>query len=198
MTRTLRVFQFSIVMQKKKLKFFFMQMTLRCCCQARKKPYVKYGKPIVAIFNTINSFNPILIFIQCNPYIHSIQYICYMNSIQSNPYIDSIQSLDSFNSIHVYEFNSMLICSFNPILIFFLSNSHTVLIQYWHIFHSIQCQNSFNLPGASAAKASLSVKPSDPVAILVAGKIKMNVAIRSFGASCCPNFEANLYKIMET
>ena len=133
-----------------------------------------------------------------NPYIHSIQYICYMNSIQSNPYVDSIQSLDSFNSIHVYEFNSMLTYSFNPILIFFLSNSHTVLIQYWHIFHSIQCQNSFNVPGASAAKASLSVKPSDPVAILVAGKIKMNVAKRSFGASCCPNFEANLYKIMET
>ena len=137
-------------------------------------------------------------FIQCNPYTHSIQYICYMNSIQSDPYIDSIQSLDSFNSIHVYEFNSMLTCPFNPIRIFFLSNSHTVLIQYWHIFHSIQCQNSFNLPGASAAKASLSVKPSDPVAILVAGKLKMNVAKRSFGASCCRNFEANLYKIMET
>ena len=175
-------------------------MSVCCLCILHDRPCgsVAYGKPIVAIFNTINSFNPILIFIQCNPYIHSIQYICYMNSIQSNPYIHSIQSLDSFNSIHVYEFNSMLTCSFNPILIFFLSNSHTVLIQYWHIFHSIQCQNSFNLPGASAAKASLSVKPSDPVAILVAGKIKMNVPKRSFGASRCPNFEANLYKIMET
>ena len=48
MTRTLRVFQFSMVMQKKKLKFLFMQKTLRCCCQARKKPYVLKA---IGIFN---------------------------------------------------------------------------------------------------------------------------------------------------
>ena len=87
--------------------------------------------------------------------------------------------------------------SFNPILVFFLSNTCTVLIQYSHIFHSIQCQNSFNLPGASAAEASLSVKPSGsgPAAILVAGKIKINMTKRFFGASCCLNFEADLCKI---
>ena len=72
--------------------------------------------------------------------------------------------------------NSMLTRSFNPILIFFLSNTHTVLIPHSHIFYSIQCQNPFNLPGASAAIASLSVRPSDPAAILVVGKTKINVA----------------------
>ena len=82
-----------------------------------------YGKPIVAIFNTINSFNPILIFIQCNSPIHSIQYI-YMNSIQFNPYIHSIQSSNSFNSIHIYEFSSIQsLNSFNPILKFIPFNT---------------------------------------------------------------------------
>ena len=42
-----------------------------------------YGKPIVAIFNVTYSFNPILIFIQFNPCIHSIQSL--KSSVQSNP-----------------------------------------------------------------------------------------------------------------
>ena len=82
-----------------------------------------YGKPTVAIFNTMNSFNPILISIQCNSPIHSIQYI-YMNSIQFNPYIHSIQSSNSFNSIHIYEFSSIQsLNSFNPILKFIPFNT---------------------------------------------------------------------------
>ena len=139
-----------------------------------------------------------------------------MNSIQSNPYIHST------DSIHVYEFNSIQsLYSFNPILkftqfntciwiqfnayTFIQSNTRILSIQYLYRFNPILAHFPFNpMPkfiqsswGASAAEASLSVKPSGsgPAAILVAGKIKINMTKRFFGASCCFNFEADLCKI---